>query len=124
AIDDHTLEVRLGGPYSQFPMVLGTPAFYPLPEVFFEDPEAFNEAPVGNGPFRMDGQWEHDRTIKVVRYEGYPGDRQPQASGVEYRIYSDINTAYADLLAGNLDVMADLPPEQVKAAEAELGDRF
>lgn len=123
-IDDHTLEITLAGPYSQFPLVLGTPAFYPLPEVFFEDPEAFNEAPVGNGPFMMDGQWEHDQTINVVRYDDYPGDRAAKAAGVEFRIYSEINTAYTDLIAGNLDVMADLPPEQVETAEAELGDRF
>ena len=35
-------------------MTVGYNAFYPLPESFFEDPEAFGTQPIGNGPFKAD----------------------------------------------------------------------
>jgi oligopeptide transport system substrate-binding protein len=122
-IDDTTFEVTLNGPFSQFPLTLGYTAFYPLPKAFFDDPKAFEEAPVGNGPFQMDGTWQHDRAVNVKRFEHYAGDRA-RADAIEFRIYSNINTAYNDLLAGNLDIMDNLPPERLGDARQRFGDRF
>lgn len=122
ASDDQTLEVTLAEPFSQFPLTVGYTAFYPMPESFFEDPEAFNEAPVGNGPFQMDGEWQRNQQVNVVRYDDHPAP--PNADAVEFRIYADVNTGYNDLIAGNLDVMDSLPPEQIESAQAEFGDRF
>ena len=122
-IDDTTFEVTLNGPFSQFPLTLGYTAFYPLPKAYAEDPEAFEEAPIGNGPFMMDGTWQHDRSVNVKRYQNYAGDRA-KADAIEFRIYSNINTAYNDLLAGNLDIMDNLPPERLTDARQAFGDRF
>ncbi|MGZ8566046.1 MAG: peptide ABC transporter substrate-binding protein, partial [Actinomycetota bacterium] len=121
-VDDLTFTVTLGAAFSEFPITVGYNAFYPLPESFFADPEAFNEAPVGNGPYMMDGVWEHDVTIKTVRYDGY-GGTPGNADAIEFRIYADPNTAYRDVQAGNLDI-TDVPPEQIEAGKAEFGDRF
>jgi oligopeptide transport system substrate-binding protein len=122
-IDDTTFEVTLNGPFSQFPLTLGYTAFYPLPKAYAEDPKGFEEAPIGNGPFQMDGTWQHDRAVNVKRYENYAGDRA-KADAIEFRIYSNINTAYNDLLAGNLDIMDNLPPERLADARQRFGDRF
>ncbi|HWB73104.1 MAG TPA: ABC transporter substrate-binding protein [Egibacteraceae bacterium] len=121
--DDRTFEVTLNAPFSQFPLTVGYTAFYPLPRVFFDDPEAFEESPVGNGPFQMDGSWEHNQRIRVTRYDDYAGD-PAEAQAVEFRIYSEIDTAYNDLLAGNLDVMDDIPSAQIERAKQEFGDNF
>ncbi|MQB02231.1 MAG: ABC transporter substrate-binding protein, partial [Actinobacteria bacterium] len=121
-VDDQTLEVTLAEPFSQFPLTVGYTAFYPMAEAFFDDPEAANEAPIGNGPFQMDGEWEHNQAINVVAYDDHPAP--PNVDAIEFGIYADINTAYNDLLAGNLDVMDNLPPEQIESAQAEFGDRF
>jgi oligopeptide transport system substrate-binding protein len=123
-VDDRTFTVELGAPFSEFPITVGYNAFYPLPESFFADSEAFNEAPVGNGPYMMDGSWEHDVGINVVRYEGYAGDEPGNADAVEFRIYADPDTAYRDLQAGQLDIMTAVPPEQIEAAKSEFGDRY
>jgi oligopeptide transport system substrate-binding protein len=122
-IDDTTFEVTLNSPFSQFPLTLGYTAFYPLPKVYAEDPEGFEEAPIGNGPFQMDGTWQHDRGVNVRRYENYAGERA-KADAIEFRIYSNINTAYNDLLAGNLDIMDNLPPERLTDARQAFGDRY
>ncbi len=122
-VDDTTLEVELNAPFSQFPLTLGYTAFYALPEAYEEDPKAFLEQPIGNGPFQMDGPWEHNQRISTTRYEDYAGELA-KADAVEFRIYSELNTAYNDLLAGNLDVMDSIPPERLADAEAQFGDRF
>jgi oligopeptide transport system substrate-binding protein len=121
-VDDTTFTVELGAPFSEFPITVGYNAFYPLPESFFEDSEAFNEAPVGNGPYMMDGSWDHDVGINTVRFEDYAGT-PGNADAIEFRIYSDPDTAYRDVQAGNLDI-TDVPPEQIESAKVEFGERF
>jgi len=120
--DDLTFTVQLGAEFSEFPITLNYNAFYPLPESFFDDPEAFNEAPVGNGPYMMDGTWEHDVGINVTRYEDYAGT-PGNADAVEFRIYANLETSYRDVQAGNLDI-GDVPDDQIANAETEFGDRF
>jgi oligopeptide transport system substrate-binding protein len=122
-VDPLTLRVTLKQPFSQFPVTLGYTAFYPLPEAYTGDPKAFEERPIGNGPFQMDGSWQHNQQIRVQRYADYAGDAA-KADAVTFRIYSDVNTAYNDLLGGNLDVMDSLPPERLAGAKAQFGDRF
>ena len=122
-VDDLTFEVTLSEPFSQFPLVISYTAFYPLSEGCLADMAACQEAPVGNGPFQMDGQWNHDQNVRVTRYEDFGGGTPPKIDAIDFRVYADLNTGYTDLQAGNLDVMDSLPPEQIEAAEQELGDR-
>ena len=122
-VDELTLKVTLKAPFSQFPLTVGYTAFYPLPRSYEADPNAYEQAPVGNGPFKMKGSWVHDERIDVVRYEEYAGEKA-KADAVTFKIYSNVNTAYNDLLAGNLDIMDSLPPERLADAKAQFGDRF
>ena len=125
-VDDTTIEVTLTAPFSPFPLMMGYSAFYPLPEAFFEDPETFQDAPIGNGPYMMDGEWERGQQIRLARYEDYPGT-PGNADAVELRIYDQEQTAYRDLQAGNLDLLGGVmtvPPEQIAAAENEFGENF
>ena len=122
-VDDTSFTVQLKAPFSQFPLTVGYTAFYPLPEAYEADPKAYEESPVGNGPFQMDGAWAHNTEIKVKRYEDFAGTAA-QADAVTFRIYSDINTAYNDLLGGDLDILDSVPPEQLADAQAQFGDRF
>ena len=124
-IDDLTFEVTLKDKFSQYPITPGYNAFHPLPKSFFDDPEAFNEKPIGNGPYMMDGEWKHNQAINLVKYEDYTGT-PGNADAIEYRIYGaeGLDTAYRDLQAGNVDVLDSVPPEQIEAAKQEFGDRF
>ena len=123
-IDDTTFTVTLNEPFAQFPMTIGYEAFCAMPPEAFEDPQAFNEAPILNGPFMMDGEWEHDQEIKLVRFDEYQGDDAAQIDALTFRIYADQQTAYNDFLAGGLDIMDELPPERIATAEEEFGDHF
>jgi oligopeptide transport system substrate-binding protein len=121
-VSDTEFTVTLSAPFSQFPLTVGYNAFYPLPESFYDDPAAFNEAPVGNGPYMMDGAWEHDQFVRVVRYDEYAGP-PGQADAVEFRIYADLDVSYNDVLANNLDI-GDVPSAQIEAGRTEFGERF
>jgi ABC-type oligopeptide transport system substrate-binding subunit len=126
-IDDTTLEVTLGAPFADFPAVMGYTAFYPLPNAAWESDgvlkKDFEQAPIGNGPFKMKGTWQHDSKVEVEKYADYKGT-QPKIDGVTFKIYQTTDAAYADLLAGNLDIIDAIPTASLRTAEADLGDRY
>jgi oligopeptide transport system substrate-binding protein len=123
-IDDQTFEVTLSGPYAQWPTTVGYTAFYPLPESFYDDPDAFGDQPVGNGPFQAEEAFVDGQGITLTKYEDYAGEDEAQADAVEYRVYTELNTAYTDLQGGSLDIVDTLPPDAISSAETEFGDRY
>ncbi|HEY3238745.1 MAG TPA: ABC transporter substrate-binding protein, partial [Acidimicrobiia bacterium] len=122
-VDDTTFTVRLKEPFSQFPLTLGFQAFYPLPRVALDDPKGFEEQPVGNGPFMMDGPWHHDDSIRVKRYPAYQGP-PAAADAIEFKIYVKKETAYRDFQAGALDVTTELPSQEIPGARKTYGRRY
>jgi oligopeptide transport system substrate-binding protein len=120
--DDHTLVVHLTQPESDFPIRLGYAAFFPLPESFYDDPEAFGEAPVGNGPYQL-GSWTHGSSISLVPNPTYAGERVVQNGGVDLVVYDDDQEAYQDLLDGQLDIIKNVPSTAVATFEDELQGR-
>jgi oligopeptide transport system substrate-binding protein len=119
----HAFQVTLAQPFAAFPTMLGAPAFLPMARACAQDPAACDEAPIGTGPFRMDGRWAHDRHIRLVRNDAYPGTK-PALDRLTFTIYAQNETAYRDLLAGELDFVKDMPPTAVPDARARLGDRL
>ncbi|WP_116449914.1 peptide ABC transporter substrate-binding protein [Blastococcus litoris] len=123
-VDDTTFTITLGSPFAQWPAVVGYNPFYPLPPAFFDDPEGFGAQPIGNGPFKADGEFVPGEGITLSRYDDYAGDNKAQAEGVEYRVYAEVGTAYTDVQDGNLDIVDVIPPDALATAEDEFGDRF
>ena len=124
-VDDYTLEVSLTQPFSPFPLMMGYTGFYPLPSVAYEDMEAFEDSPIGNGRYQMDGSWVHDQEIAMTRYEDFPagGDLEPgRADRIVWAIYNDLNAAYLDVQAGNLDILDSIPPEREGTVAQDLGE--
>ena len=121
-VSDTEFTVTLSQPESDFPLRLGYSAFYPLPESFFDDPEAAGEAPIGNGPYVLE-TWEHNSVIELRPNESYAGGREVQNGGVDLVAYTDEDSAYNDLLDGNLDIVTNVPASAFGTFEDELGDR-
>ncbi|HEX6578630.1 MAG TPA: ABC transporter substrate-binding protein [Jiangellaceae bacterium] len=124
-VDDRTFTITLTSPQSAFPQRLGYTAFAPLPEAFFDDIDAFGQAPIGSGPFEV-VEYNENVDIQLSAYDGYAGDTQPSVQDVTFRIYTDQNAEYNDLLADNVDVMTQLPETSLAGEQykADLGDRF
>ncbi len=122
-VDDTTFTVRLNQKFSMFPDTLGYPAFAPLPQAFFDDHDAWVKKPVGNGPYAIDS-YTRGSQMSLRAWDGYPGTDKAQNGGVDLKVYTDNNTAYTDLMAGNLDLVDDVPAAQLKNAKSDLGDRY
>ncbi|ASW53652.1 ABC transporter substrate-binding protein [Plantactinospora sp. KBS50] len=126
-VDDLTFTVTLSQPYTDFRTMLGYTAFYPMPQAAFSEPGVldpdYESAPIGQGPFKMKGTWQHDARVEVERYDAFPG-QQPKVDGVEFRIYQQLTAAYSDVLADNLDVIPMVPTENLSTAPTDLGSRF
>jgi ABC-type transport system substrate-binding protein len=121
AVDSDTqFTVTLDAPESFFPIRLVYPAYSPLPEAFFADPDGFNEMPIGTGPFMMAEPWDHNVAIFTTAYPDYAGDEPAQISDLEFRIFDDVNTAVNELLAGNLDIHDGVPPERASEIEGQV----
>ncbi|RLV56853.1 ABC transporter substrate-binding protein [Aeromicrobium phragmitis] len=117
-VDDLTFTIKLKNPESDFPGRLGYAAYFPLPEVAFEDMEAFGEKPVSNGPYTLES-WEHDVQAVLVPNEDYDGNRKPQNDGITYKFYQDPDAAYTDVQSGNLDVLDQVPPSALTTYETD-----
>lgn len=116
--DDTHFTVELNSPSSTFPILVGYSAFSPLPESFYKDPKAFGEKPVGNGPYKFKS-WTHNQTISVVKNDDYKGQFPAKNGGIDFKIYTDVDTAYADVQAGNLDVMDTVPSSATTTFESD-----
>lgn len=124
-VDPKTFQVTLSAPFSQFKVMLGYTAFYPLPKVFFNDPKAFGDNPVGNGPFQMEAPWKRGSgtEIKVKRFDNFI-EGKAKVQHVIFKLYTSEETAYNDMRAGNVDIMDQLPATSISGARNELGSRF
>ena len=126
-VDDTTFTITLAAPFSGWKSVLGYGVFSPLPNAAFSAPgtlaETFEEAPIGNGPYKMKGTWQHDAQIQVEKVADFKGD-PVKVQEITFKIYQDQQAQYADLVAGNLDVQTTIPIESLGSAPSELGDRF
>jgi oligopeptide transport system substrate-binding protein len=126
-VNDTEFTVTLASPFSDFKTMLGYTAFYPLPKVAFDADgmvkDDFQNAPIGDGAFKIDGTWQHDQQVSVTKYADYKGT-QPKIAGATFKIYQQPSAEYADLLAGNDDVMKQIPTENLSTAEGDLGDRY
>lgn len=124
-VDDLTFTVTMTQADPEFPLKLAYAGYFPLPKVAFDDPAAYEESPVGNGPFMMDGPWQHDVVIPMKRFEAYAGPDPAQIERLEWTIIDNLNTAYNEVRAGNLDILGPaLPTDQIATAAAEFGDRY
>ncbi len=124
-VDDLTFTITLVQPQADFPLSLGYSAFYPLPDSFFKDSEAFGKAPVGNGIYMLDdaAKWQHNVQIELVKNPDYNGDRVAKNAGLKIIFYATQDSAYADLLAGQVDVIDGVPNSAFQTFQADLGDR-
>ncbi len=124
-IDDRTFTVDLTRPSIDFELSLGFPPFYPLPEAAYKNMKAFGANPIGNGPYKFESPdaWQHNVKIDLVPNPDYHGDRQPKNKGLRFVMYQSYDSAYADLLAGNLDLLDTIPNNALTTFQADLGDR-
>ncbi|MBM6682301.1 ABC transporter substrate-binding protein [Collinsella intestinalis] len=119
AVDDLTFQVTLTDPMADFTAVCCHPGLVPVPQAALDDPAAFLEQPIGNGPFKLDEAWQHNQYIIASKFEDYYGEA-PKIDGVYFSIQADPDTAYRELQAGSID-FAMIPTGQIQEAVDQYG---
>lgn len=124
AVDERTVQLDLSEPVPELPEILAHPALAPVPPAAVDDPAAFGESPIGNGPFELAESWAHNQFLRLA-----PSATHPAPGNIEeivFRIYaSDEDRAirHADLLAGQIHVSQLPPGRRAEVADGAAGEQ-
>ncbi|MDO5629740.1 MAG: ABC transporter substrate-binding protein [Mobilicoccus sp.] len=121
-VDDLEFTITLRAPHPGFEQRLGHVAFAPLPRLAFEDPDAYAQRPIGNGPYRVEGEWRADG-VTLRPSAAYTAGDAAQNPGLDFRAYPTPQAALADVTAGTLDVLDTLPTDALTDFRTTFGER-
>lgn len=112
-LDDHTVQFRLSAPFAPLLSNLAYPTGLLIsPAAVRRWKKDVGRHPVGTGPFRF-VSWQSGRRIVLERNDHYWG-RHAKLERVVFRPIVDDMTRAAALLAGRLDVVTSLSPDNVR----------
>lgn len=113
AVDATTVEFTLNAPYAPFLSNLAYPTgLIVSPAAVEKSGKDFGRNPVGTGAFKFE-EWEANAKVVVSRFDDYWDGAAP-LEAVVYRPITDANTRIAEMLAGGLDIMVEVPPDSLQ----------
>ncbi len=111
-LDEHTVEFKLKEPFAPFLSNLAYPTgLIVSPEAVKKYGKEFGRHPSGTGPFKF-AEWQSGQRVVVERNPDY-WDTAPALEAVVFRPITDANTRVAEMMAGGLDVMVEVPPDNL-----------
>ncbi|MDD9745926.1 MULTISPECIES: ABC transporter substrate-binding protein [Marinovum] len=109
ALDEQTVRFTLNAPYAPFLSNLAYPTGLIVSPAAVEEHGAnFGRNPSGTGPFRF-AEWRSNEAVVVEANADY-WDGAPELQAVVFRPITDANTRTAEMLAGGIDLMVEVPP--------------
>ncbi|OKH86357.1 ABC transporter substrate-binding protein [Thalassospira sp. TSL5-1] len=117
-VDDLTVTFTLKEPYAPFLSNLAYPTGLMVsPTAVKKYGKDFGRHPVGTGPFKFE-EWESNSKVVVTRNDDY-WDGAPKLDAVVFRPITDANTRIAELMAGGIDLMVEVPPDNLGQLESD-----
>jgi len=117
-IDDHTVQFILDKPYAPLLSNLAYPTgLIVSPTAVKKEKKDFGRHPVGTGPFKF-AKWESNRLVVLEKNPDYWGGA-PKLNAVVFRPITDANTRVTELLSGGIDLMVEVPPDNVSLLEKD-----
>ncbi len=108
-VDDMTVRFMLNAPYAPFLSNLAYPTGLIVSPTAVEAHRAdFGRNPAGTGPFRF-AEWRSNEAVVIERNDAYWGEAA-ETQAVVFRPITDSNTRVAEMLAGGIDMMVEVPP--------------
>ena len=109
AVDDLTVKFTLSEPYAPFLSNLAYPTGLIVSPAAVEQHGAdFGRNPSGTGAFTF-AEWRSNEAVVVEANPDY-WDGAPELQAVVFRPITDANTRTAEMLAGGIDMMVEVPP--------------
>lgn len=117
-VDPTTVKFTLNEPYAPFLSNLAYPTgLIVSPDAVKANGKEFGRNPVGTGPFKF-GEWKSNERVVVARNDDYWGDKAG-TEAVVFRPITDANTRVAEMLAGGIDLMVEVPPTSLSQFQGE-----
>ncbi|MFU8772927.1 MAG: ABC transporter substrate-binding protein [Anaerolineales bacterium] len=127
-IDDYTVLINFSSPWPVWDQLLVHNQIIPMDYMEEVGAEGFLNNPVGAGPFKFVSATAGYDEIVLQRFDDYWGgaptlDRDGPAcvEGAVFRTIPEASTRVAALLAGEVDIIAEVPPELVRLLEQTPG---
>ena len=117
-VGDYEFTVTLSKPMSTFPSILGYSVFYPMPKAFFDDPEAYEKLPIGNGPYKMT-KLVPGQEVDLVKDANYQHEDAGKADGINFISFSEDTAAYTAVQGDQLDYAA-VPTAYLKTFQTDF----
>lgn len=73
---------------------------------------------MSNGPYKF-VSWQHNHSIEMVKNPDYKGNRVAKNDGLNFKIYTSPDSAYADLRGGNLDFTNTIPDTALTSFQSD-----
>jgi peptide/nickel transport system substrate-binding protein len=121
APDAQTVQFKTKAPDPLMDQRLASYGSWILPKAAVETMgwHAFIQAPVGAGPYKF-VEWKREAQLIADAHAGYWSD-QPAAKRITFRLIPETATRVSALLAGEVDIITNLPPDQVETVEGDKG---
>ncbi|MDH3999273.1 MAG: ABC transporter substrate-binding protein, partial [Desulfuromonadales bacterium] len=120
-LDDFAVSFELEHPWAEFLPLLASQvfigAYIPSPKAIADD--THNRAPVGTGPFMLK-EWLCGDRLVVVKNPDYWRKGQPYLDKVVYRLMPDMQTRFASLRSGEVDIIYTDLGKDILAAQEDV----
>ena len=117
-VDDMTVKFTLSAPYAPFLSNLAYPTGLMVSPAAVEAGGAdFGRSPVGTGPFTF-AEWRSNEAVVIEKNADYWGE-PAGTEAVVFRPITDANTRVAEMLAGGIDMMVEVPPTALGQFQGE-----
>jgi peptide/nickel transport system substrate-binding protein len=110
-LDDHTVRFKTDGPYPLFVERLTAQVMQSEKVIRDKGHDWMQENPIGTGPYKL-VKWTRKQEHLLVRNDDYWGPK-PAFKHVRIRIIPETATQIAEVLAGGVDVIKAVPPDQM-----------
>ena len=121
AVDDHTVRMRLKGPYADLPVAVAYTNAKIVPAAILAAGAArLDREAVGTGPFKL-VSYEPSRLTAVERNPAYYRPDRPLLDRVEVLLYPDPTARTSAQIAGDTDLMLNVEPTSFERLQSAPG---
>jgi peptide/nickel transport system substrate-binding protein len=119
-VDDYTVRMTLDAPYAPLLSNLAYPTgLLVSPAAVAEHGADFGRNPSGTGPFGF-AEWQSNTRVVLEKNPDY-WDGAPTLNALVFRPITDANTRVTEMLSGGLDLMVEVPPDNVSTFADDAG---
>ncbi|MEM9551621.1 MAG: ABC transporter substrate-binding protein [Pseudomonadota bacterium] len=117
-VDPQTVQFTLNAPYAPFLSNLAYPTgLIVSPAAVMQHGANFGRNPSGTGPFKF-AEWRSNEAV-VIEANPDHWDGAPALQAAVFRPITDANTRTAEMLAGGIDLMVEVPPVALSQFQAD-----